>query len=119
MHHTILQRGRVPKVLASPIQGHTSILESDPNQNGTPLFLTDNIICYNIVWPIHFLQACRKCTWKPYVLSCLAMGQKDKANQWKVPNGFRRISSYHQAITVKTINILAVASYFTVLVEKE
>ena len=72
-HHTILQRGRVLKVLASPIQGHTSILESDSNQSGTHLLLTDNNICHNIVWPIHFLQACRKCTWKPYVLSYLVM----------------------------------------------
>ena len=73
MHHTILRRGCVLKVLASPIQGHTSILESDSNQNGTHLLLTDNNICHNIVCPIHFLQACRKCTWKPYVLSYLVM----------------------------------------------
>ena len=73
MHHAILQRGRILKVSPSPIQGHGSIPDSDSIKSGTRLLLTGTNICHNIVWPIHFLQACRKCTWKPYVLSCLAM----------------------------------------------
>ena len=72
-------KGRVLKVSPSPIQGHvhSSIPDSDSIKSGTRLLLTDTNIRHNIVWPIHFLQACRKCTWnktwKPYVLSCLAM----------------------------------------------
>ena len=73
MHHAILQRGRVLKVSPSPIQGHGSIPDSDSIKSGTRLLLTGTNICHNIVWPIRFLQACRKCTWKPYVLSCLSM----------------------------------------------
>ena len=73
MHHAILQRGRVLKVSPSPIQGHGSIPDSDSIKSGTRLLLTGTNICHDIVWPIHFLQACRKCTWKPYVLSCLSM----------------------------------------------
>ena len=72
MHHAILQRGRVLKASPSPIQGHNSTPDSDSIRSGTCLLLTDTNICHNIVWPMHFLQACRKCTWKPYVLSCLA-----------------------------------------------
>ena len=43
-------------MLASPIQGHTSILESDFNQNGTHLLLTDNNICHNIRSLAHTLS---------------------------------------------------------------
>ena len=68
MHHAILQRGRVLKVSPSPIQGHGSIPDSDSIKSRTRLLLTGTNICHNIVWPIHFLQACRKCTWKPYVI---------------------------------------------------
>ena len=80
MHHAILQRGRVLKVSPSPIQGHGSIPDSDSIKSGTRLLLTGTNICHNIVWPIHFLQACRKCTWKPYVLSCLSVLSNGRPN---------------------------------------
>ena len=40
----------------SVIQGHTSILEKDSNQNGTHLHLTDNNICHNIRSLAHTLS---------------------------------------------------------------
>ena len=66
-------KGHVLKVSPSPIQGHGSIPDSDSIENRTCVLLTGTNICHNIVWLIHFLQACRKCTWKSYVLSYFAM----------------------------------------------
>ena len=62
MHYGILQGGRVLKMSPSPIQGYSSILDSDSVKSGTHLLLTDNNICHNKVWPIHFLHTCRKPT---------------------------------------------------------
>ena len=81
------------------------------NAGHSPL-ITDTNICHNIVWAIHFLQACRNCAhaWKSYVPSG-CMENPERRNNLDQPEQHYFCESCHVLLWILQVTIIDYLCY--------